>query len=181
MADGGRRQKRVRLAEALARRRVPLGFLAACATLIVAQPTWDSWRGGLLVAAVGEALRVWAAGHLEKSREVTQSGPYRWTPHPLYVGSAIVALGVVIAARNAIVTVVAVAYVAATFTAAIRMEEAFLRQQFGDAYDRYRQSRGVPVSRGFRLERAKRNREHRAIAGLAAGFALLALKILGPL
>ena len=181
MVDGAGRSTRVRLAEALARRRVPLGFLAACATLIVAQPTWDSWRAGLLVAAAGEALRVWAAGHLEKSREVTQSGPYRWTAHPLYVGSAIVALGVVIAARSAIVTAVAVAYVAATFTAAIRTEEAFLREQFGDAYDRYRQSQGAPMSRGFSLERAKRNREHRAIAGLAAGFALLALKILGPL
>ena len=29
------------------------------------------------VAALGEALRIWAAGHLNKSREVTSSGPYR--------------------------------------------------------------------------------------------------------
>ena len=26
----------------------------------------------------GEALRLWAAGHLEKGKEVTRSGPYRW-------------------------------------------------------------------------------------------------------
>ena len=38
----------------------------------------------------GEALRIWAAGHLEKGREVTASGPYRWTRHPLYLGSTII-------------------------------------------------------------------------------------------
>ena len=58
---------------------------------------------------VGEALRIWAAGHLEKGREVTRSGPYRWTRHPLYIGSAIIALGVVIAARSAIVALLGAA------------------------------------------------------------------------
>jgi hypothetical protein len=39
---------------------------------------WGTWRAGLFVALAGEAsLRIWAAGHLEKSREVTRSGPYR--------------------------------------------------------------------------------------------------------
>ena len=173
--------KRTTLADALARRRVPLGFVAACATLILAQPTWQSWRAGLLVAAAGEAIRIWAAGHLEKGREVTRSGPYRWTGHPLYLGSAIVALGVVIASRSAIVTTLAAAYVGLTFTAAIRSEEAFLHRRFGEAYDRYRQSEAEPMSRRFGVARARRNREPRAIAGLAAGFALLALKIVGLL
>src|SRR5687768_13636173 len=74
---------RARPAEALARRRVSLGFVAAIIALVLAQPTWASWRLGLLVALAGEAVRVWAAGHLEKSREVTRSGPYRWMRHPL--------------------------------------------------------------------------------------------------
>ena len=80
------------LSEFLARRRVALGFIAAIATLILARPTWTMWRIGLLVAAAGEGVRIWAAGHLEKSREVTRSGPYRWMRHPLYAGSAIMAL-----------------------------------------------------------------------------------------
>lgn len=181
MADGAGLPQRARLTEALARTRVPLGFVAACAALILAQPTWDSWRAGLLLAAAGEAMRVWAAGHLEKGREVTRSGPYGWTAHPLYVGSGIMALGVIVASRSVIVAVLTVAYVGATFTAAVRTEEAFLRRQFGDTYDRYRQSRAEPMARRFSVARARRNREHRAIVGLAAGFALLALKILGNL
>jgi protein-S-isoprenylcysteine O-methyltransferase Ste14 len=166
------------LAGTLARRRVPLGFLAAIITVILAQPTWASWRLGLAVAAVGEAIRIWAAGHLEKGSEVTRSGPYRWTRHPLYVGSSVLALGIVIAARHPIVTVVAVVYMVVTLTAAIRTEEAFLRRRFGDTYDRYRASTAAPMARRFSLARAIRNREQRAMAGVTLGFALLALKVL---
>ena len=49
------------------------------------------------VALAGEALRIWAAGHLNKSREVTSSGPYRWFAHPLYVGSSVMGVGLAIA------------------------------------------------------------------------------------
>jgi protein-S-isoprenylcysteine O-methyltransferase Ste14 len=107
------------------------------ATAILAVPTWDSWRVGLLVAVIGEAIRIWAAGHLEKGREVTRSGPYRWTAHPLYVGSSVLALGVVIAAQSVVVLVLGLIYMVSTLTAAVRTEEAFLRGRFGDAYDEY--------------------------------------------
>jgi protein-S-isoprenylcysteine O-methyltransferase Ste14 len=162
----------------LARRRVALGFAAAVATLILAEPSWGSWRAGLLVALVGESIRVWAAGHLEKGREVTRSGPYRWMPHPLYVGSSIIAAGVVFAARSIPVAILTIVYMVGTLTAAIRTEETFLRGRFGDTYDRYRQSIAEPMDRRFSAARVWRNREYRAIAGLTGGFAVLALKIL---
>ena len=169
------------LTETLARRRVALGFLAAIATLLLARPTALTWWIGLVVAAVGEAIRIWAAGHVEKGREITRSGPYRWTRHPLYVGSSIIAAGIVIASRSVPVAVVAAFYMGATITAAIRTEEAFLTERFGDAYDRYRESGGDPMARRFSVTRAIRNREYRAVAGLAAGFALLALRMIGYL
>ena len=165
-------------AEALVRRRVALGFVTGAAALVLAAPTWRSWQLGLIVAIAGEAIRVWAAGHLEKSREVTRSGPYRVTRHPLYLGSAIIALGVAIASRSIVVALLAAVYIAATIPAAIRAEEAFLRRTFGDAYDSYREARSPQMQRRFSLARAWRNREYRAIAGLGGGFALLALKIL---
>ena len=154
-----------------------LGFLAAAATLAAANPTWTTWRAGFIVALAGEALRVWAAGHLEKSREVTRSGPYQWTRHPLYAGSTLIAAGVVIAAGSWLVAAVAAIYMASTLVAAIRTEEAFLRRTFGDTYDRYRDSRAEPMARPFSLARAVRNKEYRAVAGLLAGFAILALKV----
>jgi hypothetical protein len=146
----------------------------------------------LIVALAGEAIRVWAAGHLEKGREVTSSGPYRWTGHPLYLGSSILALGVVIAAWSVPLAVLAAIYMGTTITAAVRTEEAFLRRTFGDTYDRYQQSRGLGdaarsaqeaelSSRRFSVARVMRNREYRAVAGLAIGFALLALKVVVPI
>ena len=126
-------------------------------------------------------MRIWAAGHLEKGREVTRSGPYRWTRHPLYVGSTIMAIGIIIAARSTIVGVLSTIYMASTLTAAIRTEEAFLTRTFGDTYHRYRESRAEPMRRGFSMARVMRNREYRATAGLVAGFALLALKVIGYL
>jgi protein-S-isoprenylcysteine O-methyltransferase Ste14 len=89
-----RQRMKERLTAFLVRRRVTLGFVVAAAALLLARPTWKTWSAGLAIACAGEALRIWAAGHLDKSREVTRSGPYRWTRHPLYVGSSIMALGV---------------------------------------------------------------------------------------
>ena len=163
--------------EFLARRRVALGGLTAIAALLLARPTWNSWYAGVAVAVVGEGIRVWAAGHLEKSREVTTSGPYRWTRHPLYVGSSVLALGIVIAARSYVLGALAVLYVGSTIPAAIRSEEAFLRRTFGEAYDRYTRAEHAGVARHFSLERAVRNKEYRAVLGTLVGFALLALRV----
>lgn len=166
------------LVETLARRRVTLGFVTALVAMFLAQPTWPSWRAGLVIALVGEAMRVWAAGHLEKSREVTRSGPYRWFKHPLYVGSSIMTIGIVMASRSMGLAIIAGVYMGVTIKAAILVEEAYLRKQFGDAYDRYDRSAAEPMTRRFSLERALRNREYRALLGLLIGFALLALKIM---
>jgi len=165
----------------LARWRVRLGFVAAITAFVFARPTWTTWLIGLGLALAGEAVRVWAAGHLEKSREVTRSGPYRWTRHPLYVGSAIIALGVVVAAWHPLVALVAAVYMGSTLTAAVRTEEAFLRGAFGSTYDEYRASTAAPMPRRFSAERAMRNREYRAAAGVVGGFALLALRLLASI
>lgn len=161
----------------LARRRVALGFLFGAAVVMLARPTWRSLAIGAAVALVGQAVRLWAAGHLEKSREVTSSGPYRFTRHPLYVGSSIMALGVALGARSVMVALLVLLYMATTITAAIRSEEAFLRERFGEAYA-YAESRGAPVARRFSWERAWRNKEYRSVTGLILFLAVLALTVL---
>src|SRR5260221_11909126 len=80
---------RARVDQALARSRVPLGFVFGAVVMWLAQPTFATLAAGGAIATLGELLRVWAAGHLEKGREVTRSGPYRLIRHPLYAGSAV--------------------------------------------------------------------------------------------
>jgi protein-S-isoprenylcysteine O-methyltransferase Ste14 len=133
---------------------------------------------GGLVAALGEAIRFWAAGHLDKGREVTKSGPYRWSAHPLYVGSTVMGAGLALASASVVVFALAAVYLAVSLTAAIRTEEAALTKKFGEEYVAYQQGRLVDVDRTFSLARANGNREPRAVAGLAVGLVLLALKML---
>lgn len=176
-ASSGRRPALARIA----RWRVPLGFLFGVAAVALSHPSSRSLAVGALVGACGEAVRIWAAGHLEKGREVTRSGPYRWTRHPLYAGSSIMGVGLGVASRSLLVSALVLAYLAVTIGAAIRTEEAHLTNTFGAEYSAYRQGTAAPVPRRFSLARAIRNREYRAALGFAAVLAILALRSRGVL
>ncbi len=172
----------------LARLRVPLGFLFAVLVVVLARPTGATLVVGGAIALVGEALRIWAAGHLNKSREVTQSGPYQHFAHPLYVGSSVMGVGLALASGSVWVVVLIVLYLGSTITAAIRSEEAFLRQKFGDQYDRYRRGEAgsrdaaagsrdaAAATRRFSVAQARANHEYRAMLGLVLAVLVLALK-----
>lgn len=161
----------------LTRFRVFLGFVFAAVALYLATPTPMTLTIGALVSICGELLRLWASGHLEKSKEVTRSGPYQFTRHPLYLGSSLIGIGFAIAANHVIVGVIVVTYLLLTLTAAMRSEEAHLREKFGDAYDAYAEKRAQPMQRRFSWRRAVYNREHHTIAGLTAGLLVLLVKI----
>jgi protein-S-isoprenylcysteine O-methyltransferase Ste14 len=161
----------------LARWRVFLGFVFAAIVLWLATPSPQSLAIGAAIAIAGESIRVWAAGHLEKSKEVTQSGPYRYTRHPLYLGSSLIGIGMAIVANNLVVAVFVITYLVLTLTAAMRSEEAHLREKFGDAYDAYAQQRAPLVKRTISPRRAIYNREHHTIAGLLTGLLVLAGKM----
>lgn len=164
------------LVRRLARRRVALGYAFGLLALWLAQPTLRSLAIGAVVGAIGEALRIWAAGHLEKGREVTNTGPYAITRHPLYAGSTIMGVGLAIAANSIAVAVLVFAYLAVTITAAVRSEEAHLTDKFGGHYPAYREGTAAPGARRFSFERAMRNKEYRASLGLLVALALLAAR-----
>jgi protein-S-isoprenylcysteine O-methyltransferase Ste14 len=160
-----------------ARYRVRLGFVAAAMAFWLAKPTPRSLVAGAIVTLAGEAVRIWAAGHLEKGREVTASGPYRLSRHPLYVGSSIIGVGFAIASASVPTAIIILAYLAITLSAAIRSEERHLTEKFGAAYPAYRNG-AVEIDRRFSLDRVFRNREHRAVSGMVVALALLAWKAL---
>ncbi|MDJ0867505.1 MAG: isoprenylcysteine carboxylmethyltransferase family protein [Myxococcota bacterium] len=81
----------------LTRPRVWAAFGAGALVLLAARPTPDSLALGSGVALLGCALRLWAAGHLKKTEELTQTGPYAYVRHPLYAGALIVGVGLLIA------------------------------------------------------------------------------------
>jgi protein-S-isoprenylcysteine O-methyltransferase Ste14 len=162
----------------LARLRVPLGFAAFGLCLWLASPTPRSIVMGAAIALVGQALRVWAAGHIEKGREVTQSGPYRLMRHPLYIGSSIMGLGFALASASRGTAFLVSVYFLATYVAAVRTEEATLDARFDGAYSAYRSGQSAGTPRRFSAERAfGSNREYRSVVGLVLVFALLWLRV----
>ncbi len=63
------------------------------ALLILARPNWNSMLFGLPFVIAGEAIRVWAAGHLQRNRNLTTSGPYAYLRDPLYLGRLFLLVG----------------------------------------------------------------------------------------
>ena len=163
--------------ELISRRRVTAGFVLGALVLWSADPTPRLLAIGAVIAIVGEGIRVWAAGHLEKGREVTSSGPYAFTRHPLYLGSAVIGAGMAVASGDLFVASVVIVYLVLTLGAAIRTEEAHLTEKFGNQYPAYRDGRTPAVPRRFSIERAIRNREYRAVTGLIVVLALFAWKV----
>jgi protein-S-isoprenylcysteine O-methyltransferase Ste14 len=161
----------------LARFRVNLGFLVGGACFWFADPSWRTLLIGGLIAVPGEALRLWAAGHIEKGREITRSGPYQFVRHPLYLGSSIMSVGFAVASGSALAAGLLAIHMGVTLLAAMRTEEFHLDQKFNGEYSAYREGRATPVTRRFSWQRVVANREYRAASGVVIGLAILAVKI----
>jgi protein-S-isoprenylcysteine O-methyltransferase Ste14 len=166
------------------RLRVPLGYVLALVVLVLAHPSGEGVALGLLVAIPGEVLRVWAAGHIEKTRSLATGGPYAYTRNPLYLGSLVMALGAAIASGSLVAGLALALYLAAFYPAVIREESAFLARTFPE-YARWaasvpaflpRLTPAGPQGTRFSFERVLRNREWKAALALPGMVVLFALR-----
>ncbi len=172
-----------RYADVVARLRVPLGFVLVTAFGWFSQPDARSLAWGLPVSAMGLLLRAWAAGHLAKNLRLATSGPYAYVRNPLYIGTALVAAGLAIAAREWLLGVLFAAAFALVYLPAIELEEQHLRTLFPE-YAAYAERVPMLLPRlgrgGGRFDRRLywKNEEYQALAGFLAGAALLVWKAL---
>jgi protein-S-isoprenylcysteine O-methyltransferase Ste14 len=159
-------------------------YLTIAALVAGARPTPGGVAAGVLLVALGQALRVWASGHLIKNVSLVISGPYRYTRNPLYLGRLLVFAGLCVMARlpyglNWLALVAGcTVFFGYYLPRKERVEPARLRVLHGEAYERYQ--REVPAlwptttpyhdpGRGrWSAARASGNREHWMIAGLLA-------------
>ena len=174
------------------RSRVPLGFLFAAAYFWFARPTWISLGAGFAVAALGVLIRALASGHIRKNAELATTGPYAYTRNPLYLGSIVIAIGFIIAARNIWIGIGALAMFAFIYMPVIAAEEKYLRSAF-PGYGQYANQvpRLLPRLTPYRAETAAedgsahfssalylRHREYNAALGAVLMLAALVLKML---
>jgi protein-S-isoprenylcysteine O-methyltransferase Ste14 len=174
-----------------ARIRVPSGLLLGIVFILFAQPTPIKLLWGSAVALGGLLLRAAGAGHLAKNRRLATSGPYAYTRHPLYLGSAIAGVGFCVAGGPWWFFLILAVFLTAVYLPVIRREEIHLRQLFPGEFGNYSQSvlflfrrpSALPAPQGepnrFSWELYCKNREYRAfLAYLAIMLVLLGKMIL---
>jgi len=118
---------------------VPLRFVPA------ALPA--RWLGAI-VFALALALGVWAivtitgaGSNVPTNRPTTaivESGPYRFTRNPIYLGMMLVLIGLAIAFDNLWLLLMLVPFALVIRYGVVAREEAYLERKFGDAYRGYR-------------------------------------------
>jgi protein-S-isoprenylcysteine O-methyltransferase Ste14 len=157
--------------------RVRLGYPLAIAVLWFSRPTPPSILLGALAGGVGLCVRAYAAGYLHKQEVLTVSGPYAYTRNPLYLGSAILALGAGIATRSWISALILIVYFAVFYSIVMRREAGELCLRHGASFEEYAQAVPVFIPRltaaklstesagSFSLARYRKNHEWQAAAG----------------
>jgi protein-S-isoprenylcysteine O-methyltransferase Ste14 len=176
-------------ADFVARLRVPSGFLLVAAFAYFSAPDTRSLVIGIPVSILGLMLRTWAAGHLAKNERLATGGPYAYLRNPLYMGTLLVAAGLVIASRQPLLAIIFAAVFVLVYLPVIELEEQHLRELFPD-YEEYASRvpllrprlRWAPSHEGtggeasFRWRLYFRNQEYQALAGFLAGVLLLLWK-----
>jgi protein-S-isoprenylcysteine O-methyltransferase Ste14 len=138
--------------DAVFKNRGTLLALPAVALALFGRPSAGSVALGVPVALAGEALRCWAVGysgvttradHVTAPHLVT-AGPYAYVRNPLYVGNFITALGFTLGftgrlplVQRMLVACASLGTMFGVYAAIVPLEEAYLREQFGAAFDRY--------------------------------------------
>jgi protein-S-isoprenylcysteine O-methyltransferase Ste14 len=155
--------------------RVPGGMVLGAVFLVLMHPSVRSLWIGVALALVGAFVRVWAAGHIEKGKAVAQGGPYALTRNPLYLGSLLMATGVVLAGQGYWLLAPFAAFYLALYFPVMRAEEKEMLERYGDVYRDY--AARVPLfvprfrstsrsSGSFIWSRVIKNGEHRTLSGL---------------
>jgi len=157
--------------------RVRLGYPLGVAVLYFSRPAPPSILLGALTGILGLGVRAYAAGYLHKQEVLTIAGPYAYTRNPLYLGSAILALGAGIATRSWISALILIVYFAVFYSIVMQREAKELQLRHGASFEDY--ARAVPFfiprltaaklsadsAGSFSLSQYKKNHEWRAAVG----------------
>ncbi|HBZ68959.1 MAG TPA: isoprenylcysteine carboxyl methyltransferase [Deltaproteobacteria bacterium] len=76
----------------------------------------------------------------ESTPEIISTGIYRFTRNPMYVGMALIQIGIGIGLGNGWIIALVLPVLVLVYLTAIRHEEAYLEQKFGETYTKYKSS-----------------------------------------
>ena len=129
---------------------IPLPIVLA---LLIIPPSTASrtmlWLG-VLVTGAGELLRLLAVRHIgtisrtrtDRLGPLVASGPFRWVRNPLYIGNAVLWIGLALVAQLPWLVAPIALLLALEYHAIVRWEEQLLAERLGQPYRDY--MRAVP-------------------------------------
>lgn len=135
-------------------------FWAARLLILASVPvilgTQSAWYGETVLGAVAEVVgilliiagvlyRFWAILYIggRKNAQIVDTGPYSMSRHPLYFGTTLAVVGFGLMQVSLVLTLGLGLLCLGLLSATAKREEAFLRAEFGDAYNAY--ARRVPL------------------------------------
>lgn len=148
--------------------------VVAVVFLSIAKPTLLSLFAGILLASLGEGIRLWAIGYTgEPTRsqeldapDLITTGPYGLVRNPLYLGNLINGMAVATASVGGLKPGLASAlwlgaalFLGFVYHHIILLEQEFLSEEFGGDYDLYCQTVPALIPTGLRQRTLKEVRK----------------------
>jgi protein-S-isoprenylcysteine O-methyltransferase Ste14 len=146
------------------------------------KPAW--FIPGAAVTFLGEWLRLWAAGHLRKNKQLTTTGPYSYVKNPLYIGTLLITIGYSAMAQNIYILVGGFVWFFIYYAPYKKKQEnEKLVGSFGEAWTEF--DKAVPDyiprltsypgrgSNRWSYDVVKENSEHETAISVFIGFAVL--------
>lgn len=172
--------------------RVPAGTALGIVFLLFMHPSVRSLMIGGFFTLAGALVRIWAAGHIEKRIRLARSGPYAYTRNPLYLGSFLMAFGVILAGQGYWLLPFFALFFIGVYLPVMRAEEHDLERAYGADFLEY--AAGTPLffpkkpkrteklknaepQARFSWLRVRTNREHRNLVSLLAVEGILILRL----
>ena len=118
--------------------RQALGILFLIVLTIYGEPEKELLVPGVVLAAIGELIRMWASGHIKKDKSLATDGPYGFVRHPLYVGNFLISIGFLMAANLLWGWIVFVLFWILFYPTTIAAEDHKLHGLFGDDWTAWR-------------------------------------------
>lgn len=167
-------------------------FLSLCLSLLFlyfARPGFISIVSGFAFVILGESIRMWASGYLNKDTHdyVTVFGPYAFTRNPLYLGNFFLGFGFIGMGGHWIPLCIYLILFFIIYRSTILDEEQLLTGMFGKPYQEYRSQvprffpqfripdLALPVTVPFSWSQVVR-REYKAWIGIGVILVIMILK-----
>jgi hypothetical protein len=172
------------------KKRILISQIITLAVVALAKPDSPKlFAAGFTMMLLGQIVRLLASAVIVKSKTLTTSGPYAAVRNPLYLGTALMTLGLLLmlsSPRHMVITAIVWSATLASYSwiyhRQIKSEEEFLLSVYGQQFTDYKKNVPALVPRpsdlkcflalsAYAPEIFRRNKEWR---GFSAGLALAA-------